>query len=90
MDTRLNDGRAVEEPGLAETDDFPLRVAPDWDRQAAWAEEACRVIDAHVVSEGKGRMLRAVGNFVPAYLGPEQRVQMMTDLYAAVTREGED
>ncbi len=66
-----------------ETDDFPLRVVPDWDEQVRRADELCRMIDRHLDFEARGRILQDPTDFRPQYLCPEQRVSMLTDLFAA-------
>ena len=65
---------------------LPLPVVPDWEEQAHKASEACRLIDRHLDYEARGRYLGDLGDFRPQHLCPEQRVQMVTDLYPAVTR----
>lgn len=66
-----------------EVDDFPLRVVPDWDEQLQRAEEVCRLIDRHLEFEARGRILQDPYDFRPQYLCPEQRVSLLSDLYAA-------
>ncbi len=81
-------GRVEEqEPGMEalrehEVEDLPLRVAPDWDVQAERAERLCRLIDRHLDYEARGRILRELRDFRPQHLCPEQRVQMVSDVYA--------
>jgi hypothetical protein len=71
-------------PLLPEIDeDLPLKVAPDWDRRVEEAEEVCWLIDRHLDYEARGRVLQDRRDFRPAHLCPEQRVQMVSDLYAA-------
>lgn len=65
------------------TEDLPLRVAPDWDEQARRADEACRLIDRHLDYEARGRLLLELEDFRPQHLCPEQRVQMISDLYSS-------
>jgi len=67
------------------TEDFPLRVAPDWGEQVRRANETCRLIDRHLDYEARGRLLLELEDFRPQHLCPEQRVQMVSDLYP-VTR----
>ncbi len=70
------------QPGESEVDDLPIRVAPDWDEKLARAEELCRLVDRHLDFEARGRILRQRQDFRPEHLGPEQRVQMVSDCYA--------
>ena len=65
-----------------ETEELPLRVVPDWDEQVKSAAEVCRLIDRHLDAEARGRLLLDLADFRPQHLCPEQRVQMMSDLYA--------
>jgi hypothetical protein len=67
------------------TEELPLRVVPDWAEQVRRAEEACRLIDRHLDYEARGRLLLELEDFRPQHLCPEQRVQLVSDLYA-VTR----
>ncbi len=68
-----------------EIEELPLPVVPDWDRQLRQATEVCRLIDRHLDYEARGRILRDPRDFRPQHLCPEQRVQLLSDLYA-VTR----
>jgi hypothetical protein len=65
-----------------EVEELPLRVVPDWDEQVRRANEACRLIDRHLDYEARGRLLLDLDDFRPQHLCPEQRVQMVSDLYA--------
>jgi hypothetical protein len=65
-----------------ETEELPLRVVPDWDDQVKRATEACRLIDRHLDYEARGRLLLDLDDFRPQHLCPEQRVQMLSDVYA--------
>ncbi len=69
------------EPGIEE---LPLRVVPDWDDQVKKAEDMTRLIDRHLDYEARGRILRNLRDFRPQHLCPEQRVQMVSDLYVSV------
>ena len=69
-------------PTTPEVEDLPLKVVPDWDAQVARAETVCRLIDRHLDSEARGRILRDARDFRPEHLCPEQRVQMVTDVHA--------
>lgn len=82
---RSRDALVDSAPHIEEEVDFPLPVVPDWDEQVRRAEEACRLIDRHLDYEARSRMLVETSDFRPQHLCPEQRVQMVTDLYA-VTR----
>ena len=66
-----------------EIEELPLRVVPDWDDQVKRATEAARLIDRHLDYEARGRLLLDLDDFRPQHLCPEQRVQMISDLYAA-------
>ena len=70
---------------IPETEELPLRVVPDWDRQVERADRVCRLIDKHLDFEAWGRFLRDRRDFQPGHLCPEQRVQMMTDVSAALS-----
>ena len=61
---------------------FPLKVVPDWDEQVKRASEVCRHIDRHLDYEAASRLLLDRNDFVPVHLCPEQRVTMVTDVYA--------
>jgi hypothetical protein len=69
-------------PRIDEDVELPLRVAPDWDEQARRATEVCRLIDRHLDYEARGRLLLDLEDFRPQHLCPEQRVQMVSDVYA--------
>lgn len=71
-------------PDLAEveTEELPLRVVPDWDDQVKRANDACRLIDRHLDYEARHRLLVDLDDFRPQHLCPEQRVQMISDMYA--------
>lgn len=81
MDRKLQVQTLPQAPGT--TEDLPLRVVPDWDEQVRRAEETCRLIDRHLDYEARGRLLLELEDFRPQHLCPEQRVQMVSDLYAA-------
>jgi hypothetical protein len=66
-----------------ETEELPMRVVPDWDEQLRRAEHACTLIDKHLDCEARGRLLTNLKDFRPQHLCPEQRVQMVSDLYVA-------
>ena len=76
-------------PPKADEWEFPLEVVPDWDAQVRRGEEVCRLIDRHLNYEARGRMLLDLNDFRPGNLCPEQRVQMVSDLYASVRPESE-
>lgn len=86
MDTRYPSPRNEAGSLSLPTDDFPLRVVPDWDAQVQRAGELCRLIDRHLDFEAGGRLLKTSDDFRPQHLCPEQRVQMLTDLHGAVRR----
>jgi hypothetical protein len=66
-----------------DVEELPLKVVPDWDEQVERADTLCRLVDRHLDSEARGRILRELKDFRPQHLCPEQRVQMVTDLYAS-------
>jgi hypothetical protein len=82
-ETQLFEREAMATVGAPETEELPLRVAPDWDEQVRRADRICRLIDRHLDYEGRGRLLADLSDFRPIHLCPEQRVQMVTDLRAA-------
>jgi hypothetical protein len=63
--------------------EFPLRVVPDWDTQVRRAAAICRLIDRHLDHEARGRCISDHTMLCPRHLCPEQRVQMITNLYDA-------
>jgi hypothetical protein len=73
----------VETLPQIEEEELPLRVVPDWDEQVRKATDACRLIDRHLDYEARGRLLLDLEDFRPQHLCPEQRVQMVSDLYHA-------
>jgi hypothetical protein len=73
----------LDEVETIETEELPLRVVPDWDEQLKRATDVCRLIDRHLDYEARGRLLLDLDDFRPQHLCPEQRVQMVSDLYAA-------
>ena len=62
-----------------------LRVVPDWNEQLQQAESVCKLVDQHLDYEAKSRLLEDSHDFRPEHLCPEQRVQLISDLYG-VTR----
>jgi hypothetical protein len=66
---------------------LPLEVVPDWDRQVRQAEDICRLIDGHLDHAAHARGLINMRQIQPLDLGPEPRVQMVTDVRAAVDRD---
>ena len=64
--------------GESRLDDFPIRVAEDWDALMTRADRMAEVIDRHLEFESKlqGRELR------PCTLCPEQKVSLVTDIIA--------
>jgi hypothetical protein len=76
----------LESRGLdtaVETEELPLRVVPNWEEQVRRANDTCTLIDKHLDYEARGRLLTNLRDFRPQHLCPEQRVQMVSDLYAA-------
>ena len=81
----MDDHLRLESPvhsSLPEVDDFPLPVVPDWDEQLRRSEELCRLIDRHLDFEARGRILQDPNDFRAQYLCPEQRVALISDLFA--------
>lgn len=72
----------VESPFL------PLPEVPDWDEQVQKASQACRLIDRHLDYEARGRLLSHLRDYRPQHLCPEQRVQMVSDLYPLAVGKG--
>ena len=70
--------RVEEAIESAETTEFPLPVAEDWDEIVQKSNKMAEVIDRHLDFESKlqGRELR------PITLCPEQKVSMVSDLTA--------
>jgi hypothetical protein len=64
-----------------ELTELPLKVVPDWDEQVRHAAEVCRLIDRHLAHEARSRGLSPGKRFCPRDLCPEQRIQMITDVY---------
>ena len=64
-------------------EELPLRVVPDWDDQVKKANELSKLIDRHLDYEARGRLLLDLDDFRPQHLCPEQRVQMVSDVYGA-------
>ena len=64
--------------GDSRLDDFPIRVAEDWDVWLARADRMAEVVDRHLEFESKlqGRELR------PCTLCPEQKASLVTDITA--------
>jgi uncharacterized tellurite resistance protein B-like protein len=66
-----------------EVEELPMRVVPDWDEQAKRAKDMCALIDRHLDYEARGRLLSNLRDFRPQHLCPEQRVQMISDMYGS-------
>jgi hypothetical protein len=82
MTDRLESG-LLPWPESAEVTDLPLKVVPDWDEQVEHASRVCRLIDRHLNFEARGRCCAQATDFRPEHLCPEQRVQMVSDMYGA-------
>ncbi len=86
--TRKTDEHAWSTPETmphdAAIEEFPLKVVPDWDERVRTGERLGALIDRHVEYEARGRMLDNRRLFRPRYLCPEQRVQLLTDLYVTL------
>jgi len=70
-------------PVVPEPAEFPLRVAPDWDEQLQRGDRMARLIDRHLDYEAYSRSLFEAEQLTPIGLCPEQRVNLLTDMYAA-------
>ncbi len=66
----------------AEVEELPLKVVPDWDEQVKRGNDIAKAIDRHLDYEARGRLLLDLDDFRPQHLCPEQRVQMISDMYA--------
>lgn len=64
----------------------PEVPAGEWDQQIQTANPVCRLIDRHLDYEARGRLLIDLRDYRPQHLCPEQRVQMISDLYAELHR----
>ena len=73
-------------PVEIEFDDLPIKVVPDWDKQLKRADVICRLVDRHLDYEARPRLILDITDFRPDHLCPEQRVQMVSDIYAATYR----
>jgi len=69
-------------PVVPEPAEFPLRVAPDWDEQLQRGDRMARLIDRHLEYEAYSRSLFEAEQLTPIGLCPEQRVNLLTDMYA--------
>jgi hypothetical protein len=74
----------MAQPSITDVDveELPLRVVPDWEEQLHGASQVCDLIDRHLDYEARGQGVRMPRDFSPQDLCPEQRIQMITDLYA--------
>ena len=66
----------------SEPPDFPLRVVPDWDEQVSRGDRMAKLIDRHLDYEAYSRTLLESEQLTPIGLCPEQRVDLLTDMYA--------
>jgi len=69
-------------PVVPEPAEFPLRVAPDWDEQVRRGDRVAKLIDRHLDYEAYSRTLFEAEQLTPIGLCPEQRVNLLTDMYA--------
>jgi hypothetical protein len=69
-------------PVIPEPVEFPLRVAPDWDEQVRRGDRMAKLIDRHLDYEAYSRSLFESEQLTPIGLCPEQRVNLLTDMYA--------
>ena len=72
-------------PELHTVPEYPLPIVPHWEVLLERAGEVCRIIDAHLNYPLEERSRRHPEDFQTADLTPQERVQLLTDLYA-VTR----
>jgi hypothetical protein len=75
-------------PVILEPVEFPLRVVPDWDEQARQGDRLAKLIDRHLEYEAYSRNLLEAEHLTPIGLCPEQRVHLLTDMFAT-TRQTE-
>jgi hypothetical protein len=73
-------------PVVPEPVEFPLRVVPDWDEQARQGDRLAKLIDRHLEYEAYSRNLLEAEQLTPIGLCPEQRVNLLTDMFA-ITRQ---
>jgi hypothetical protein len=71
-------------PVVPEPVEFPLRVAPDWDEQVRRGDRMAKLIDRHLEYEAYSRNLFEAEQLTPIGLCPEQRVNLLTDMYAVL------
>jgi len=65
-----------------ETEAIPIPVVPDWDAQLHAAIRMARLIDRHLDYEAYSRSVVEAEQLSPRRLCPEQRVDLITDIYA--------
>jgi hypothetical protein len=80
---RRTDAAAAGTSQPCTTEEFPLSVVPDWEEQLTRAEQLCRIVDRHLDFEARFRLLQDLEDFRPQHLCPEQRVQLISDMYGA-------
>jgi hypothetical protein len=69
-----------------ETVGIPIPVVPDWDVQLQTATRMAQLIDRHLDYEAYSRSVVEAEQLTPRRLCPEQRVDLVTDIYAVVSR----
>ena len=69
-------------PVIAEPAEFPMRVVPDWDEQVRRGDRMAKLIDRHLEYEAYSRTLFESEQLTPIGLCPEQRVNLLTDMFA--------
>ena len=79
MDARnlILDEEAYTLLGQTQTEEYPLRVADDWDEVIAISRRLADVIDTHLDFEERLQGIK----MRPSVLCPEQRVSLATDLH---------
>jgi len=69
-----------------ETVGIPIPVVPDWDVQLQAATRMAQLIDRHLDYEAYSRSVVEAEQLTPRRLCPEQRVDLITDVYAVISR----
>jgi len=79
---RLSSLPPRSQPKPEETEAIPIPVVPDWDTQLQAATRMARLIDRHLDYEAYSRSVVEAEQLSPRRLCPEQRVDLITDMYA--------
>ena len=86
MFTQRPEGELLPHLPRGPVEGLPLRVVPDWRKQVRRATGVCRLIDRHMDDAGRSLPRWTQVDISLRLLCPEQRVQMITDVYAAICR----